>query len=277
MTQALTTLTNQLADTLGMGDGTGLVDTLKATAFRSGEQVTNDQMVALMVVANQYKLNPWTKEIYAFPDKKNGIVPVVGVDGWSRIINSHSQFDGMDFIMSENIVTLDGAKPAPEWIECVIYRKDRSHPIKVREYLDEVYRPPFEGNGRNGKYKINGPWQSHTKRFLRHKSTIQCARMAFGFVGIYDQDEAERIESSEINDTGATEVQSEPVMYPQERFDKVIDRWADAIASGKKTNQECIDTLSSKGKLTEEMVATINAFTLSEPEVVEGEIVEKAE
>ncbi|WP_032251724.1 recombinase RecT, partial [Escherichia coli] len=44
------------------------------------------QFIALLIVANQYGLNPWTKEIYAFPDKQNGIVPVVGVDGWSRII-----------------------------------------------------------------------------------------------------------------------------------------------------------------------------------------------
>ena len=29
------------------------------------------------------------------PDRNNGIVPVVGVDGWSRIINDNPQFDGM--------------------------------------------------------------------------------------------------------------------------------------------------------------------------------------
>jgi hypothetical protein len=58
---------------------------LKATAFKG--QVSDAQMTALLIVANQYGLNPWTKEIYAFPDKNNGIVPVVGVDGWSRIIN----------------------------------------------------------------------------------------------------------------------------------------------------------------------------------------------
>ncbi|WP_414836262.1 recombinase RecT, partial [Escherichia coli] len=38
-----------------------------------------------------------------------------------------------------------------------------------------------------------GPWQSHPKRMLRHKAMIQCARLAFGFAGIYDKDEAERI------------------------------------------------------------------------------------
>jgi phage recombination protein Bet len=92
---ALVALTTKLATSLNMGDGAGLIETLKATAFKG--QVSDAQMTALLVVANQYGLNPWTKEIYAFPDKNNGIVPVVGVDGWSRIINGHPQFDGMDF------------------------------------------------------------------------------------------------------------------------------------------------------------------------------------
>ena len=46
-----------------------LVSVLKATAFKG--QVSDAQMAALMMVATQYGLNPWTKEIYAFPDKKN--------------------------------------------------------------------------------------------------------------------------------------------------------------------------------------------------------------
>ena len=165
---------------------TKMLDTLKATAFKVKDGVvSNEQMMSLLVVADQYGLNPWTKEIYAFPDKKNGIVPVIGVDGWSRIINEHPQNNGIEFVQSENIVTPEGGKPCPEWIECVIHRKDRANPTRVREYLDEVYQPP-----RNG---YSGPWQTHTKRFLRHKALIQGARIGFGFVGVYDQDEAERI------------------------------------------------------------------------------------
>lgn len=159
-----------------------MLSTLKATAFRG--EVSNEQMMALLVVAEQYSLNPWTKELYAFPDRNNGIVPVVGVDGWSRIINSDPNFDGMDFVDGP----LDGSQ-IPEWIECVMYRKDRSHPIKVREYFREVARPGV------------GPWKSHPCRMLRHKAMIQCARIAFGFVGIYDPDEAERIaETVVVND-----------------------------------------------------------------------------
>lgn len=161
---------SKLAQSLGMaGEGQELVATLKATAFKG--QVSDAQMAALLVVANQYGLSPWTKEIYAFPDKNNGIVPVVGVDGWSRIINQHPQFDGMDF------------EQDAEGCTCIIYRKDRSHPIKVTEWMDECKRG-------------TGPWQSHPRRMLRHKAMIQCARIAFGFVGIFDQDEAERIAES---------------------------------------------------------------------------------
>jgi hypothetical protein len=73
----------------------------------------------------------------------------------------------------------------PEWIECVIYRKDRSHPTKVREYMVECKRS-------------TGPWQSHPRRMLRNKVIAQGGRVAFGFVGIYDPDEAERIVERDI-------------------------------------------------------------------------------
>ena len=192
---ALATLTAKLASTLDMGDGTGLMETLKATAFRTkadGPQIGDAQMTALLIIANQYGLNPWTKEIYAFPDKNNGIVPVVGVDGWSRIINSHPQFDGMEFEQDEDGCT------------CIIYRKDRSHAVKVREYMVECFR---EGVG---------PWKSHPWRMLRHKAMIQCARLAFGFVGIFEQDEAERI--VEMTDPGTGEITRKPaVVMPQSK------------------------------------------------------------
>jgi phage recombination protein Bet len=180
-------------------DSNKLLETLKATAFKVKDgTVTNEQMMALLVVAEQYGLNPFTRELFAFPDKQNGIVPVVSVDGWARIINSNEKLDGITFLYSEETIdpgVLPGLRSrVPEWIECSIKRKDRSESITIREYLEEVYRPPFEGTGRDGKpYVKEGAWQTHTRRFLRHKTLIQCARLAFGFAGIYDEDEAQRI------------------------------------------------------------------------------------
>ena len=96
-------LLRRMASKFGVDDDK-MMSTLKATAFKG--DVSNEQMMALLIVAEQYNLNPWTKEIYAFPDKNNGIVPVVGVDGWIRIINSNPDLEAVTFE--------DG--PAEEWI-----------------------------------------------------------------------------------------------------------------------------------------------------------------
>lgn len=151
---------------------------LKATAFKTGKnepEVSNEQLLMLVLVSNQYNLNPFLKEIYAFPDQKGGIVPVVGVDGWLRIINEHPQFKSMELRWAEH-----EPGEVSEWFECEIARKDRDKPIVIREYLAECKRN-------------TGPWNSHPRRMLRHKAIIQCGRVAFGFSGIYDPDEAERI------------------------------------------------------------------------------------
>jgi phage recombination protein Bet len=158
-----------------------MLTTLKQTAFRVKDgEVSNEQMMALLIVADQYKLNPFTKEIYAFPDRNAGIVPVVGIDGWARIMNEHPHADGIEFV--DGPAGKDGM---PEWIEAVIYRKDRKHPTRAREYMAECKRNVI-------------PWQTHPRRMLRHKAMIQGARIAFGFVGIYDDDEAQRIAEASV-------------------------------------------------------------------------------
>ncbi|WP_369811325.1 phage recombination protein Bet [Psychrobacter faecalis] len=149
-------------------------DSLQATLLNTVFKGANyDQLVSLVVVANQYGLNPFTKEIYAFPSR-GGITPIVSVDGWARIINDNPNCDGIQFEQDEESAT------------CKIYRKDRNHPTIVTEYLSEC--------------KMNtDPWKKYPKRMLRHKALIQCARVAFGFSGIYDEDEAHRINGGQAN------------------------------------------------------------------------------
>ena len=132
---------------------------------------TKEQFAAFLLVAKEYKLNPLLKEIYAFPSK-GGIQPIVGVDGWANLINSHPAFDGMDFedhFEDGNLAS----------ITCKMHRKDRTHPITATEYLSECKRS-------------TEPWQKWPRRMLRHKAMIQAARYAFSFAGIIDPDEAER-------------------------------------------------------------------------------------
>lgn len=176
-TGTLTTLVGALAQRLNLGtDPRELIDTLKNTAFRGKESPTDAQLSALLVVSQEYGLNPFTKEIYAFPSER-GIVPIVSIDGWIRIVNEHKQFDGMDFDYKPTEVT------------CRIYRKDRKHPTVVTEYLEECKRN-------------TDPWNKMPRRMLRHKALIQCARVAFGFAA-YDEEEGETAAGVVIdNETG---------------------------------------------------------------------------
>lgn len=142
---------------------------------------SREQFAAFIMVAHRYGLNPITKEIYAFPSRGGGIQPIVSIDGWMALINNHPQMDGMQF---DDIIEGDTLVA----IKCSIYRKDRSKPIEVTEYLDECRMPKSDA------------WQKWPKRMLRHKAAIQAARYAFGFSGIIDQDEYERFApSSDIN------------------------------------------------------------------------------
>lgn len=220
-----------------------MLSTLKATAFKG--QVSDAQMTALLIVANQYGLNPWTKEIYAYPDNNNGIVPVVGIDGWARIINENPNFDGVEFEYGPQ------ENNHHVWIDCIMYRKDRSRPTRIREFFSEVNRN-------------KGPWQSHPNRMHRHKSLIQCGRVGFGFVGIYDEDEAERI--IEVQGTSTVVPQAQPArpaieQYPKEAFDKNFQKWESAIKEGKKSPSDVIAAIESKAMLTEEMKTKINNVT----------------
>lgn len=143
-----------------------LLSTLTSTVFKGANA---EELLALVVVANVYGLNPLLKELYAFPAKGGGIVPIVSIDGWLRIINDHPQMDGLETSYGYNE---HGAMMS---CTCKIYRKDRQHPTVATEYLSECKRN-------------TEPWKMEY-RMLRHKVIIQCARIAFGFSGIHDEDE----------------------------------------------------------------------------------------
>lgn len=201
VTNQRTSLVAKFADKFSIEPGK-LMSTLKSTAFKQSgnNEISDEQMAALLIVADQYGLNPFTKEIYAFPDK-GGIVPVIGVDGWARIVNEHPMCDGFEFSYAEEFTDFS-SKKVPLWMEVRVYRKDRQRPVIVREYFDEVVRRNMQ------------PWQSHPNRMLRHKTFVQGARLAFGFAGVFDEDEAQRIVE---RDMGAAQEVSSTVQQPQSR------------------------------------------------------------
>ena len=143
-----------------------LLPMLQKTAFANCK--TNEEFMAMCMVANTYNLNPILKEVYAFLLKNGQVIPIVGLDGWIKLMSSNPAFDGIEFDEGEDY--------------CIarIFCKDRNHPIEATEWLAECI-------------SNTEPWKRWPRRMLRHKAMIQAARIAFGFAGIYDEDEGRRI------------------------------------------------------------------------------------
>jgi phage recombination protein Bet len=221
--------------------------TVRATILTA--EASQEEMIAFLLVANKYDLNPFTREIFAFPKKGGGLQPIVSVDGWSKIMNDHPQFDGVEFLdnMSE-----DGQV---ESITCRIFRKDRTKPTECTEYMTECRR-------------TTDPWRQWPRRMLRHKALIQCARYAFSFSGIIDEDEAER---------------SPVVVVPYEKVEpaKTITRsvTSDDLLNAKKHDQpksdgELLDQETAPPADTDGMTQAPPAETTTE---TKGELFENAE
>jgi phage recombination protein Bet len=179
-----------------------LFDSLAATVFQGA---SNEEMLGLVVVANQYRLNPFLKQIYAFPKKGGGIVPIVGVDGWSAIINNEPSFDGCEFLYDDD----DGE---PVSCTCVMHVKGRGHPIKVTEYFAECKRS-------------SDPWNTMPRRMLRHKAFMQCGRLAFGLGGIYDEDEGRDVAEGVVALTGGDQILT--AAPPRPKTERLADKLRD--------------------------------------------------
>ncbi len=157
------------------------IQALTQTALAPLVTWTQADLETLLVACERHGLDPIGREVFMVRDGDpltDAALVVVGVDGWSRIINAHPSFAGMQFKESSELI--DGL---PTWVECTLHRWDRRVPTRVREYLVEVRG-------------ASQAWITHPRRMLRHKALVQCARLAFGLVGVYDPDEALRIKES---------------------------------------------------------------------------------
>ena len=191
---------------------TKLFETLKSTVF---QKATNEELLALVVVANEYGLNPFLKELYAFPAKGGGIVPIVSVDGWNKMLVREPNFDGIEFEFADD----DQGNP----VSCTatIHVKNRAHPIRITEYMAECKRN-------------TDPWNNMPHRMLRNRTLCQASRVAFGFSGVKHEEEADAIAVE------AVVVQSTPTTEPPKKI----------VAGDSKTPQAELEAVVVSGGFT---------------------------
>lgn len=120
MSNELTTQTNSME----------MLQTLRNTIAPG---LTDAEFLLFAEVCKATGLNPITKEIW--PIKVNGrLQPMTGINGFLRIANSHSQFDGMEVSFE-----WDGK----QLVSCTVkvHRKDRKFPSVATAYWSEYSKP----------------------------------------------------------------------------------------------------------------------------------------
>jgi hypothetical protein len=124
-------------------------------------EVPLKSILALLRIARQYHLDPLQDEVFITPYEDHWHTSI-SMDGWIKLIHRHPAFTGMAFTQSP------GPDQAPPlWMECTIYRSDRTVPTTIREYLLEVKQ-------------ASDIWEKMPRRMLRHRTLQQCARVAMG-------------------------------------------------------------------------------------------------
>lgn len=189
-------------------------NTLKMTCFRvkvkneKGQYTyrapTEAEFMTLLVICEQLGLNPMLGEIYAFPDKSGGIVPIVGVNGWRQIAASNPEYAGVRFEISKEVETIEEAKiTAPSYISTF---------VKVRRpdgFVFESQGIAFFSEKFRGESEA---WRKYPRQMLLNKSLIQAIKNTFpSCAGLYDEDDANAMASSDEK-AAATPAPTDPAM-----------------------------------------------------------------
>lgn len=141
----------------------------------AGADISDDHRKIILDFAEKNGLSIDDKHVTGFLDKLGNVSAVVKYDGWIHLLNKTDSFNGIEFKYSETKSIVPGSiKTVYEWIECLIYRKDREHPIVVREHFSDLFAPEHEF------------WEK-PNRVMRQIALSECARVAFGISGIRDE------------------------------------------------------------------------------------------
>lgn len=155
--------------------------------------VTKEDIFTFLVQCKNLGLNPLLKQIYGFVSRGK-LAIVVSIEGWNAIANRSPQFDGCSFEFgpvsvrdlqyskttynngsrSSGMVTVK--RNVADWVKCIIYRKDRGHPIAVTTYFDEA----FTGSE---------PWATMPMQMLQNRAFVNSVRKAFNVCAYSDDDQ----------------------------------------------------------------------------------------
>ena len=178
------------------------------------QYITKDDVFTFLVQCSNMQLNPLNKQIYGFVSRGKLSI-VVSIEGWNAIANRNKNFDGVDFEFgpmrerelkftrttftngTKQNATVPVKRMVADWIKCVVFRKDRSHPVCVTTFFDEAYTG-------------TEPWSNQPMQMLQNRAFVNSIKKAFN-VSAYADDSIIMTDSGDIEPSF---VDNEPIQEP---------------------------------------------------------------
>lgn len=191
MSQEIVLASNALAARIGVEKG-HMLDTIKAQCFKTNAgNVSDTQLAAFVSIANEMGVNPLLPGmLYAYPDGRGGIVPMMGPDGVFKKLAEHPDVDSWEV----EVFPADVSVP-PTHAVARIWRKGRDKALTFTALLSEW------------QVAANPNWKTRPRHMLHIRALKQCARQVIHGIP-FDEDERQ---IAEINVTpGAEQTQTAP-------------------------------------------------------------------
>jgi len=203
-------------------------------------------------------------------------------------VQSIAVINGRPAMWGDALLALVRSSPLCEFVieeddgkQAVCRVKRRGEPEQSRTFSTD----DAKAAGLSGK---QGPWTQYPKRMRQLRARAFALRDVFPDVlrGMAMAEEAQDIPPPAERHMGAADVvrpaatePAAPPAYPADLFDENLPKWAKLIASGKKTADEVIATIRTKGTLSDDQVAAIfdAAMSLQTPPPPTAETVDSAE
>ena len=158
---------------------------------------------------------------------------------------------------------LSGSKvTVPEWCKVTVYRLKNG--MKCAFTATEYWIENYATAGKDSAAP-NTMWKKRGRGQLAKCAEAQALRKAFPEVG--SQPTADEMEGKVLDMGPAEVVPQSPAHYPAAEFDKNLPAWSRVIEAGKKTADDLIAMVETKGALTDEQKATLRAIKPPQPDV----------
>lgn len=128
---------------------------------------------------------------------------------------------------------------------------------KRKDQAEEVRTFSVDDAKLAGLWGKQGPWKQYPKRMLQLRARGFAIRDAFadvlkGMASAEEQEDIVRVEKDITPEKASPDAPKELEYYPADDFETNFPNWKDVIESGKRTADQIIVMIESKGRLSDE-------------------------